>query len=108
MAAAIRFAFVRGSFLSFNRGDAEAAAQVPALSLTRALRDGRVLAFLGIWFGINIIFGLGSIAIGADGASVAWQAHIGGFLAGLLLFSLFDPIPRAASHAADASSHDHQ
>ena len=107
MAAAIRFAFVRGSFLSFNRGDAEAAAQVPALSLTRALRDGRVLGFLGIWFGINIIFGLGSIAIGADGASVAWQAHIGGFLAGLLLFSLFDPIPRAASHAADASSHDH-
>jgi membrane associated rhomboid family serine protease len=107
MAAAIRFAFVRGSFLSFNRGDAEAAAKVPALSLTRAMRDGRVLAFLGIWFGINIIFGLGSIAIGADGASVAWQAHIGGFLAGLLLFSLFDPIPRAASHAADASSRDH-
>ena len=107
MAAAIRFAFVRGSFLSFNRGDAEAAAQVPALSLRRALRDGRVLAFLGIWFGINIIFGLGSIAIGADGASVAWQAHIGGFLAGLLLFSLFDPIPRAIARAADASSHDH-
>jgi membrane associated rhomboid family serine protease len=23
--------------------------------------------------------GIGSIAIGADGASVAWQAHIGGF-----------------------------
>jgi membrane associated rhomboid family serine protease len=107
MAAAIRFAFVRGSFLSFNRGSAEAAAQVPALPLTRALRDGRVLGFLGIWFGINIIFGLGSIAIGADGATVAWQAHIGGFLAGLLLFSLCDPIPRAASHAADASSHDH-
>ena len=106
MAAAIRFAFVRGSFLSFNRGDAEAAAQVPALSLMRALRDKRVLGFLAVWFGVNIIFGVGSIAIGADGGSVAWQAHIGGFLAGLLLFSLFDPIPRAAPHAADASSHD--
>jgi membrane associated rhomboid family serine protease len=107
MAAAIRFAFVRGSFLSFNRGDAQAAAQVPALPLSRALRDRRVLGFLAVWFGINIIFGVGSIAIGADGGSVAWQAHIGGFLAGLLLFSLFDPIPRAAPHAADASSHDH-
>jgi membrane associated rhomboid family serine protease len=107
MAAAIRFAFVRGSFLSFSRGDAEAAARVPALSLSRALRNGRVLSFLGIWFGINIIFGVGSIAIGADGAAVAWQAHIGGFLAGLVLFSLFDPIPRAAPHAADASSQDH-
>ena len=80
MAAAIRFAFVRGSFLSFNRGDAEAAARVPALSLLRALRNRRVLAFLAIWFGVNIIFGVGSIAIGTDGASVAWQAHIGGFL----------------------------
>jgi membrane associated rhomboid family serine protease len=104
MAAAIRFAFVQGSFLSFNRGDAEAAARVPALSLLHALRNARVLGFLAIWFGVNIIFGIGSIAIGADGASVAWQAHIGGFLAGLMLFSLFDPVPRAAADAAHASS----
>ena len=83
MAAAIRFAFVQGSFLSFSRGDADAAARVPALSLLRALRDPRVLGFLAVWFGVNIIFGIGSIAIGADGASVAWQAHIGGFFAGL-------------------------
>jgi membrane associated rhomboid family serine protease len=106
MAAAIRFAFVQGSFLSFSRGDADAAARVPALSLTRALRNPRVLGFLGVWFGVNIIFGVGSIAIGNDGASVAWQAHIGGFFAGLLLFSLFDPVPRATADAADASSHD--
>jgi membrane associated rhomboid family serine protease len=106
MAAAIRFAFVQGSFLSFSRGDADVAARVPALSLTRALRNPRVLGFLGVWFGVNIIFGVGSIAIGNDGASVAWQAHIGGFFAGLLLFSLFDPVPRATADAADASSHD--
>ncbi len=106
MAAAIRFAFVQGSFLSFSRGDADAAARVPALSLTRALRNTRVLGFLVVWFGVNIIFGIGSIAIGADGASVAWQAHIGGFLAGLMLFSLFDPVPRATADAADASSPD--
>src|ERR1700727_51961 len=103
MAAAIRFAFVQGSFLSFSRGDADAAARVPALSLGRALRNPRVLGFLAVWFGVNIIFGVGSIAIGADGASVAWQAHIGGFFAGLLLFSLFDPVPRVA---ADAPSQD--
>lgn len=104
MAAAIRFAFVRGSFLSFNRGDATAAAMVPALSLMRALRNPRVLGFLAVWFGVNIIFGIGSIAIGADGASVAWQAHIGGFFAGLVLFSLFDPIPRGGRDAAGAQS----
>lgn len=106
MAAAIRFAFVRGSFLSFNRGDADAAARVPALSLMNSLRNPRVLGFLAVWFGVNIIFGVGSIAIGAD-ASVAWQAHIGGFAAGLLLFSLFDPISRAPRQAADASAPDH-
>jgi membrane associated rhomboid family serine protease len=106
MAAAIRFAFVKGSFLSFSRGDADAAAKVPALSLSRALRNPRVLGFLGVWFGVNIIFGMGSIAIGAEGASVAWQAHIGGFFAGLVLFSLFDPVPGGSPHGADASSRD--
>jgi membrane associated rhomboid family serine protease len=102
MAAAIRFAFVKGSFLSFSRGDAAQAAKVPALSLARALRNPRVLAFLLVWFGVNLIFGIGSIAIGADGASVAWQAHIGGFFAGLVLFSLFDPVPRQHGDAAGA------
>jgi len=102
MAAAIRFAFVQGSFLSFNRGDADAAARVPALSLLHALRNGRVLGFLAVWFGVNILFGVTSLAIGAEGASVAWQAHIGGFFAGLLLFSLFDPVQRLRDDAAGA------
>ena len=92
MAAAIRFAFVQGSFLSFSRGDADAAAQVPAQSLMRALRDPRVLGFLAIWFGVNIVFGIGSVGVGAEDVSVAWQAHIGGFLAGLVLFNAFDPV----------------
>ena len=100
MAAAIRFAFVRGGFLSFRRGDADAAATVPAQPLLRALRDPRVLAFLAVWFGINIVFGVGSIGIGTEGVSVAWQAHIGGFFAGLLLFSLFDPVPRRGTRVA--------
>ncbi len=104
MAASVRFAFVRGSFLSFNRGDADAAAKVPAQSLRRALSDRRVIGFLVVWFGVNIVFGIGSFALGMEGVTVAWQAHIGGFLAGLLLFALFDPVPRAVPDAADASS----
>jgi membrane associated rhomboid family serine protease len=109
MAAAMRFAFVKGSFLSFSRGDADAAAKVPALSLWRALQNGRVLAFLAVWFGVNIIFGVGSLAVGMDeGQSVAWQAHIGGFIAGLILFALFDPVPRRESDAAAALSNPPQ
>ncbi|UPK32865.1 rhomboid family intramembrane serine protease [Bradyrhizobium sp. 186] len=106
MAAAIRFAFVRGSFLSFSRSDAETAAKVPALPLSRAVRDGRVVGFLAVWFGVNIIFGIGALGIDPETTSVAWQAHIGGFFAGLLLFALFDPVPRVRSDAADASSQD--
>jgi membrane associated rhomboid family serine protease len=104
MAAAIRFAFGRGSFLSFRRGDADTAARVPALPLFTALRHPRVITFLAVWFGFNIIFGLGAIQIGAQTQSVAWQAHIGGFAAGLLLFSLFDPIPPASRNVADTSA----
>ena len=106
MAASLRFAFVKGSFLSFRRGDADEAARVPALWLWRALQNPRVLAFLAIWFVVNIIFGLGAISVGNEGVSVAWQAHIGGFIAGLVLFALFDPVPRAAGAARNASSRD--
>lgn len=106
MAAAIRFAFVRGGFLSFRRGDAETAAMVPAQPLLRALRDPRVLGFLAVWFGVNIVFGVGSIGMGTENVSVAWQAHIGGFFAGLLLFSLFDPVPRRGSRATTPSVSD--
>jgi membrane associated rhomboid family serine protease len=98
MAASLRFAFQRGSFLSFRRTpDADAAARIPALPLSRALRNGRVLAFLGVWFVLNLVTGLGAIEIGTQGQSIAWQAHVGGFLAGLLLFSLFDPVPRGGN-----------
>ncbi|MEW6640033.1 MAG: rhomboid family intramembrane serine protease [Pseudomonadota bacterium] len=95
MAGAIRFAFGHGSFLAFGRrADADVAARVPALPLVQALRNPRVLAFLAVWFGINIVFGVGSIAVASSAQSIAWQAHIGGFLAGLVLFSLFDPVAR--------------
>ena len=91
MAAAMRFAFQRGGPLSFWRdGDARRPI-APALPLVGVLRDARVLAFVAVWFAINILFGLGSLPITGSDQVVAWQAHIGGFLAGLLLFSWFDP-----------------
>ena len=93
MAAAIRFAFQRGGPLGILRSDDDAAYRVPALPLSGVLRDPRVLLFLAVWFGINIVFGVGSFPSLTGGESVAWEAHIGGFLAGLLLFSLFDPKP---------------
>jgi len=95
MAAAMRFAFQRGGPLSFWRNGDASDYRVPAVPLGAALRDPRVLAFVVVWFGINILFGLGSLPMTGVGQDqvVAWQAHIGGFLAGLFLFAWFDPKP---------------
>jgi membrane associated rhomboid family serine protease len=93
MAAAMRFAFQRGGPVGLIRGEDEQAYRVPAITLTGMLSDARVLIFLAVWFGINILFGVGSLPLTGGDEPVAWQAHIGGFLAGMLLFSLFDPAP---------------
>jgi len=93
MGAAARFAFQRGGPLDPWRPDREHAYRDPAPPLHVALRDPRVLAFLGAWFALNLLFGIGSLSIVGEKQSIAWQAHVGGFLAGLLLFSAFDPVP---------------
>jgi len=90
MAAAMRFAFQRGGPLGL--GGTEESYKVPALPLSDALRDPRILAFIAVWFGLNLLFGIGSISITGDDQTVAWQAHVGGFIGGLMLFGLFDPV----------------
>jgi membrane associated rhomboid family serine protease len=97
MGAAARFAFERGGSLDMWHGDRDNADRVPAAPLLVAMRNPRVLAFVGVWFGLNLLFGLGSVSfLTGDNQSVAWEAHVGGFLVGLLLFSLFDPVQPAA------------
>lgn len=107
MAAAMRFAFQRGGPLGLLRGDGDEAYRVPAIPLTGVLRDARVLIFLAVWFGINLVFGVSSLPITGGDEPVAWQAHVGGFLAGLLLFSWFDPAPQYRQFVdSDASRHE--
>jgi len=95
MAAAMRFVFQQGGLFGLS-GDAEAH-RVPARPLFATLTDIRFLMFLLVWLGLNMLFGLGTVSIGGeDGEAVAWQAHIGGFFAGLILFNAFDPsVPQA-------------
>jgi len=94
MAAAMRFMFQRGGPISLWRAADDDAYRVPALPLSGVLSDVRVLAFLAVWFGTNILFGLGTVSMLGGDEQVAWQAHIGGFMTGLLLFSMFDPVAR--------------
>jgi membrane associated rhomboid family serine protease len=45
------------------------------------------LFVLGFWFILQLLYGLPSI--GSTGGGVAWFAHVGGFIAGIVLLKLF-------------------
>lgn len=62
----------------------------------RGLADNRLLAFVGVWLLTNWLFGSGLVDLAGDGAAIAWQAHVGGFAAGL---GLFPPLARIARPA---------
>lgn len=101
MAGAMRFMFESGGPLGMFRRQGREAFSVPAEPLSVAIRRPQVVAFLAVWFAANLLFGLGAIAIGQGDATVAWEAHIGGFLAGLLLFPLLDPTPPVSPSSVD-------
>lgn len=44
---------------------------------------------IAVWVGMTVLFALFDVGIG--GENVAWVAHLGGFVAGLLLFPLLQP-----------------
>jgi len=46
------------------------------------------IAVLGFWIVIQFIQGLGSLGVTADSGGVAYMAHIGGFVAGVVLVKL--------------------
>jgi len=87
MAAAARFAFQ--PHYGFNRSLAHLA---PRLPIARALTNRSVVSFLAVWFGVNMLAAFG-VAPGAGEATIAWEAHVGGFLFGFIAFGLFDPLP---------------
>ena len=45
---------------------------------------------IGLWFLFQLISGLGMLGGGSQTGGVAYAAHIGGFIAGLVLIKLFD------------------
>jgi membrane associated rhomboid family serine protease len=68
----------------------------PLMSLGAALTDRRVLLAVAGWTVLNIVFAWGASGVLAD-ATIAWEAHLGGFYMGLLSFGLFDRPQRHSS-----------
>jgi len=71
--------------------------QPPALSLAQALTNRNVLLFVGVWLALNFLFGTGLAPIAGEDVKIAWEAHVGGFVFGILAFSMFDPVGRRGS-----------
>lgn len=69
--------------------------------LFRFLTDVPAYVAIGIWFAFQLISGLGMFGGGSQQGGVAYAAHIGGFLAGLILIKFFDrggSSPRAPAY----------
>ena len=94
MAGALRFIFrVQPS----AAGRASDLLSAPLMPLGHTVRDPRILFFLALWVVINAYFGLSAVRIAGQEGGIAWEAHIGGFLFGLLTFGFFD----TESHAPE-------
>lgn len=91
MGAAIRLMFSdpAGLFHS-TRSDPD---RMRVLSLRETFTARGPLTFILVWLGINLVFGLLNFGADAEG-SIAWEAHIGGFFAGLLAFGPLDRLVR--------------
>ncbi|HET7413350.1 MAG TPA: rhomboid family intramembrane serine protease [Pararhizobium sp.] len=85
MGGAARFAFPRHG--PFRRENAHF---LPRVGIIESLQNRTVLAYVVIWFAINFATAFGFTPGAGAGVAVAWQAHLGGFLFGFLLFGLFD------------------
>lgn len=88
MAAATRFGF------NIDRSSGRAAFAGAPLALADVLRSRNVMYFLALWMVINLVTGYVGLAPGISG-QIAWEAHIGGFLAGFFGLRLFDRRPAA-------------
>lgn len=82
MGAAARFGF------RIDRSEGRAAFLGSPLPIPVVLRSRTVVTFLGVWMVVNLITGLVGFTPGVD-SRIAWEAHVGGFLAGFLGIGLF-------------------
>ncbi len=89
MAAAARFVFQPPP--PFAAGQPwQRAVRQPLQTLPELLTNRTAVIFLAIWLITNFVFGIISLPLGAEASTVAWDAHLGGFLAGFFLFPLLD------------------
>jgi membrane associated rhomboid family serine protease len=60
----------------------------------------QVLSFSAVWLALNAATGISGFGAGPGIHAIAWEDHMGGYLAGLLLVGLFDRPQLEARHDA--------
>ena len=50
----------------------------------------QVVMFSLVWGVVNIVAGVAGLGLGGESGAIAWQAHLGGYIAGLFLAGPFD------------------
>ena len=88
MGAAFRF-FFNGDEASGPGSVRDDPRSVQRMSLAETFGDRRVLMMIVTWIAANFVTAAMVYYLSA-GAGIAWEAHLGGFLLGLLAFQLFD------------------
>jgi len=78
---------------------------VPRAPLGRAIVDRRIVMTSVVIVGLNLLL---ATAFGTflAGGTIAWEAHLGGYFAGLLGFGLLDDGPVQGRPPADADGHE--
>ncbi len=76
------------------------ASTTPLMPLARTLRDRRILLAVAGWTLLNILLAWWAVGL-TEAAGIAWEAHLGGFYTGLLLYGLFDRPPTVDPNAED-------
>ncbi|MGC6472551.1 MAG: rhomboid family intramembrane serine protease [Parvibaculales bacterium] len=91
--AATRFALPGVSWLNPD----QARKKLPLMPLRQTLSRRPVLVFIAVWMALNVVSGVSGLSPSGQSVSIAWQAHIGGFVAGLLLLPCFEKPPVSPS-----------
>ncbi|MEM1306950.1 MAG: rhomboid family intramembrane serine protease [Pseudomonadota bacterium] len=97
------FRFLMNARAMRSVGRLGATANIPRMSLLTALTNRNVLIAIGLWVGLNALFATDVGQMIAEG-EIAWEAHLGGFIAGFLLLGLFDEVPMAQPVSRAAST----
>jgi membrane associated rhomboid family serine protease len=101
MGAAVRFLLVPLTERDIDALAGEDGRQPPLMSLAASVRDRRVVIAVAGWTALNLVFAWAAPYLLGE-RNIAWEAHVGGFLTGLLTFGWFDPKPPVHHDSAPA------